>query len=155
MRLPRFGRAVMVAGAVALVPAVAACGSDNSSSSVVTTVTTSATTATIASNAALCTARDNLKGSIQELTGVDVIKNGTSSLQAALTKVEDNLQAVKDAAGPDLQPQVTAVQNAVNELSTAVANVSSVGVAGVVTAARGVGSAGTTLLTSLDKLRCG
>jgi capsule polysaccharide export protein KpsE/RkpR len=86
---------------------------------------------------------------------VDVVKNGTSGLQDALTKVKTDLQSVKSAAGSDLQPQVTSLQTAVDQLSTALSNPSSVGVAGVVTAAKDVATAGTALLTSLDNLKCG
>jgi hypothetical protein len=158
-RPPAAALAAAVAGALVLASSLGACGSDNSSSSVVTTVTTSAATTSASgpsgtASAALCKARDDLRSSVQELASVDVVKNGTSSLQAALTKVKNNLQAVKDAAGSDLQPQVNALQSAVDQLSTAVANVSSVGVAGVLTAARDVGTAGATLLSSLDKLHC-
>jgi hypothetical protein len=160
MRLRSSGRALL--GAAALVAVLTACGSDNSSSSVVTTATTVATTATTTSsgtttasgNAALCSARDSLKTSIQDLASVDVVKSGTSGLQTALTKVKDNLQAVKSAASADLQPQVTATQTAVDQLSTALSNASSVGVAGVATAARDVASAGSTLITSLNNVKC-
>jgi hypothetical protein len=152
MTLRTLGRATVAA--TALITAAGACGGDNSSSVVTTPVTTSATSTTASGGAALCAARDSLKSSIDELRSVDVIKNGTSALQAALTKVKDNLQAVKAAAGADLQPQVTALQNAVTELGTAIANVGSVGVAGVGTAARDVATTGSTLLTSLNNLRC-
>jgi hypothetical protein len=152
MKLRTVGRTAM--SATALVFVLGACGGDNSSSSVVTTVTTSATSTTASGNAALCAARDSLKSSIDDVRSVDVIKNGTSALQAALTKVKDNLQAVKAAAGADLQPQVTALQDAVTELGTAITNVASVGVAGVVTATRDVATAGSTLLTSLNNLKC-
>jgi hypothetical protein len=155
MRLRSSGRAVTVAAALVVV--LAACGSDNSaSSSVVTTATTVPTTATTtaAGNAALCSARASLKSSIQDLAKVDVVKSGTSGLQDALTKVKENLQAVKSSANADLQPQVTAVQNAVDQLSTALSNASSVGVAGVATAAKNVATAGSTLITSLDNLKC-
>jgi hypothetical protein len=68
--------------------------------------------------------------------------------------VKDNLQAVKNAAGADLQPQVTAVQNAVDQLSTALSNASSVGVAGVTTAAKDVATTGSTLITNLNNVKC-
>ena len=84
-----------------------------------------------------------------------LVKNGTSGLQDALTKIKNDLQSVKSAAGSDLQPQVNALQTAVDQLSTALSNASSVGVAGVATAAKDVATAGSTLLTSLDKLKCG
>jgi hypothetical protein len=162
LRLPGAASAAVLGLALVLT----ACGSDNSSSSVVTTtVTTTATSSasTAAStsapsgasgSAALCSARDSLKTSIQDLASVDVVKNGTSGLQDAVTKVKNNLQAVRSAAGADLQPQVTAAQSSLDQLSTALSNASSVGVAGVVTAAKNAATAGTTLLSSLDNLKC-
>jgi len=96
-----------------------------------------------------------LKTDVQGLASVDLVKNGTSGLQDALTKIKNDLQAVKSSAGSDLQPQVNALQTAVDQLSTALSNASSVGVAGVATAAKNVATAGSTLLTSLDQLKCG
>ena len=166
-----------ILAAIGLTAVLAACGSDNSSSSsVVTTSATTATSTTVTSgtttsttsssgtstsgpsgataSAALCSARDSLKTSIQNLGNADVVKNGTSGLQDALTNVKNNLQAVKSAAGSDLQPQVNALQTSLDQLSTAISNASSVGVAGVVTAVKNVATAGTDLVTSLDKLKC-
>ena len=161
-------RGAATLAAISLAVVLAACGSDNSSSSSVVTTTataraTSTSSTTSGTNApsgpsgspALCSARDTLKTDIQGLASVDLVKNGTSGLQDALTKIKNDLQAVKSAAGSDLQPQVNSLQTAVDQLSTALSNASSVGVAGVVTAAKNVATAGSALLTSLDQLKCG
>jgi len=160
-------RGAATLAAISLAVVLAACGSDNSSSSSVVTTTATAratsTSTTSGTNApsgpsgspALCSARDTLKTDIQGLASVDLVKNGTSGLQDALTKIKNDLQAVKSAAGSDLQPQVNSLQTAVDQLSTALSNASSVGVAGVVTAAKNVATAGSALLTSLDQLKCG
>ncbi len=144
---------------------LAACGGDNSSSSVATSVTTatttSATTATttaaasssvpVTASQALCTARADLRTSVQDLQNIDLVKNGTSGVKDALTKVKDNLAAVRSAAGNDLQPQITAFDDALKTLQTAVDGSN---VAGIATGVKDVVQTGTTLLTDLGKLSC-
>jgi hypothetical protein len=146
----------------------AACGSDNSSSPTVATtaraVTTSATTtATSASRSSgpsgsaspeLCAERDALKQSIQNLTNVNVVRDGTSGLQAALTDVRNQLQSLRTSARGELQPQVQDFDEALSNLDTAIRNVTANGLDPVVTAARDAAEAGSTLLTALDNLDC-
>jgi hypothetical protein len=135
-----------------------ACGSSSPSSSPptnATSTTASSTTASIVSNAQLCSARAALESSIQDLTNVDVVKNGTSALDAALTKVRDNLQAVKSAAHGQLSPQVDALQNAIDQLGKSISNLTSGGtISEVATAARNVGQAGSNLTDALSNLKC-
>ena len=90
----------------------------------------------------MCAARDDLQTSITDLKDVNIVAGGTSSLQAAITKVKDNLTTLKSAAGDELQPEVTAAQDALTELQSALKDVSSGGVAAVVTAAAKVASTG-------------
>ena len=154
-------RACAVVTIVGLSLAIAACGSDNSSSSSTTvavsvvTTTTSATsgasTSVGASNAALCSARNALTTSLQDLASADVIKNGASSLQAPIDSIKKNLADVKAAAGADLQPDVKAFEDSLTQLQTAVSNG---GVAGIATAATAVAKSGATLLASLQTLKC-
>ena len=144
---------------LATVLALAACGSDNSSSSSVSVATTAATssaattasTAAGQSNAQLCQARDALTTSVQDLSNVDVVKNGTTGVKDALTKVMDNLTAVKAAATDQLQPQVKAFQDSLTALQTAVNNP---GAAAIVSALKDVGTTGATLLQALGNLKC-
>jgi hypothetical protein len=150
-----------LAAVLGVVGLLGACGSSSSSSSRPTTptsatsTTASSTTANIASNAQLCSAREALKTSIQDLTNVDVVKNGTSAVDAALTKVRDNLQAVKSSAHGQLSPQVDALQNAVDQLGKSISNLSSGGsISGVVTAAKNVGQAGSNLSDALSNMKC-
>jgi ABC-type molybdate transport system substrate-binding protein len=144
----------VIASGVLFALAVAACGSDNSSTSATTTPTTAATTTTVAGNAALCTARDALKDSLQKLTSVDVVKNGTSSLQAALTTVTTNLQSVKAAASQQLQPQVSAFETSLQQLQTALGTTGSAGLTAIATAAADAARTGSALLLSLQNLNC-
>jgi hypothetical protein len=143
--------------------ALAACGSDNSSSSSVSAATTSATTtatttATTAStttsgqaSAQLCQSRDALTTSVQDLANVDVVKNGTAGVKDALTKVKDNLTAVKAAATDQLKPQVTAFDDALTKLQTAI---DGPGGGAIVTALKDVSTTGTALLSALGNLKC-
>jgi hypothetical protein len=153
-------RACAVVTVVGLSLAIAACGSDNSSSSSTTVAVSAVTTASAtsgastsagASNAALCSARDALTTSLQDLASVDVIKNGTSSLQAPIDSIKKNLADVKSAAGAELQPDVKAFEDSLTQLQTAVSNG---GAAGIATAATAVAKSGATLLASLQTLRC-
>lgn len=142
---------------VAAVLGLAACGGDNSSSTVATAATTTSTATTVASaapstaSAALCSAREDLKASVQDLQNIDLAKGGTSGVQAALTKVKDDLGAVRAAASSDLQPQITAFDDALKGLETAVSDPSAAAIAAGV---KDVVQTGTTLLTGLAKLDC-
>jgi hypothetical protein len=168
-------RCLTVASLIGLAFAVGACGDDDSSSSSAATTGAASTTAaatsrttsrastTTPANGAttsaaasdeLCSARDSLGSSVQDLTSVDVVKNGTSSLQAAVSKVKDNLQTVKAEAGDELRPQVEAMETSLTQLQDAVSNVSSGGIRAVSTALSDVGQTGSALLTSLQSLKC-
>jgi hypothetical protein len=136
-----------------------ACGSSSkssssSSASTTTVASTSSgpTTSSTGGNAALCSAREQLKTSIQDLTNIDILKNGTSGIQAALTKVKTNLEAVKSAASAQMQPQVKAFEDSLQSLQTAVTNGS--GVTAIVSAAQDAATTGSALLTALDQVKC-
>ena len=157
---PRRGLAAAVL--LGLLVSVAACGSSSSSSSTseaspstaATTAATSGNSSPGTASAEVCAARDELQTSITDLKDMNIVANGTSSLQAAITKVKDNLATLKSAAGDELQPQVTAAQDALTDLQSALKDVSSGGMAAVVTAAAKVASTGGTLLAALQDLKC-
>ena len=67
----------------------------------------------------------------------------------------DDLQVVKDAASSQLQPQLTAFQNSVDTLKTAISSVRTDGVSAVITAASNAVKAGSTLVTDLSDVKCG
>jgi hypothetical protein len=115
------------------------CGDDDdSASSAATTPATpfatvgpasTATTAPVAESSAtgsstapsgdVCADRDALRTSVDALTNLDVVAEGTNGVTAAVSDVKDDLAALRSSAGADLQPQVQAVQDAVDELETA------------------------------------
>jgi hypothetical protein len=128
---------------------LAACGGSSKSADKTTT-----TTASAGGSAALCAARDSLSTDVKALTSVDAIKGGTDSIQAALTKVKDDVAALKTAAGDQLKPQVPALEDSLTKLTTAVGNLGSGGAAAFVTAAQEVGTAAQALFTSLQNTSC-
>jgi hypothetical protein len=113
----------------------------------------------------MCAAVDDLQSSIQALTSVDFIKrtatdtglslaSGKSELQTAVSKANDDLQVVKAAASSQLQPQVKAFQDSLDELGSAISNVRTVGVARVITADSNAIEAGSKLTTALSDVKC-
>ena len=99
-----------------------ACGDDDDTASTTTTTTTTTTTLpgplSSASDAS-CAARDELQAAIADLADVDVVRNGTSSVTEALTRITDALADVRSTAGDDVQPQIEAFQQSLDELQTA------------------------------------
>ena len=144
---------VLVAASLAV--GVVACGDDDNTAATTTSTSTTSTLPGPVSSAseASCAARDQLQAAISNLSNVDVVKNGTSSITDALTDIKDALAQVKSTAGDDVKPQIDAFQQSLDQLQTALAGGTSQ-VAAIVTALRDVASTGATLLTSLKNLRC-
>jgi phage-related protein len=72
-----------------------------------------------------CSSVTNLENSIKALPTTDVIKNGTSAVQSALSKVENNAKAVVDAAKSDFPNETNAVKSSVDSLSNSVSQLGS------------------------------
>jgi hypothetical protein len=168
--LVRVAVACVVLGAL-----MVSCGDDDDSASTAATTpatpfatagpTNTATTEPAAESSAagsstapsgdVCADRDALRTSVDALTDLDVVAEGTNGVTAAVSAVKDDLAALRSSAGADLQPQVQAVQDAVDELETAVADLDSGGAAAAVTAVAGVATSARTLLDSLEDSACG
>lgn len=145
-------RVAIVAGWLTL--AGAACGDDDDDTAATTTTTT--TTTTIAgplgsASDASCAARDELRDAISALTDIDVVRNGTSAITDALGDVTAALGDVRATAGADLQPQIDAFQQSIDELATAIGGGTSQ-IPAVVSALRDVGRTGGTLMSSLGNM---
>jgi hypothetical protein len=143
----------MLAASLAL--GALACGDDDDT---VATTTTTSTTTTLpgpvgSASEASCAARDELQAAISDLSSVDVVRNGTSSITDALTRIKDALAQVRSTAGDDVKPQIDAFQQSLDQLQTALGGGTSQAAA-IVSALRDVASTGATLLTSLRNLRC-
>ena len=121
----------VVAG-VAIAVLVASCGSEDGSSS---------TAATSVPAGDVCEDREALRSSVDDLEGIDLRAEGAEGVTDAVTAVKDDLAALRDSAGDELRPEVQAVQDAVDELETAVGNLGSGGAADAVTAASDLVSA--------------
>ena len=103
----------------------------------------------------VCADREALRTSVDALTNLDVVAEGTNGVTAAASDVKDDLAALRSSAGAELQPQVQAVQDAVDEVETAVANLDSGGAAAAVTAVADLATSARTLLDSLEDGACG
>jgi len=125
---------------------VAACGSDDESS---TTTTTAAPVDDV------CADSEALSASLADLQDVDVTADGTNGLEDALGAVQDDLEALGESAGNELQPQVDDVRGSLQELETAITNFGSEGPTQVLDAIAAVASSSSTLITSLDDGACG
>jgi hypothetical protein len=150
---------------------VGACGGDDDSSTtatagVATTIAASATTApaatgtTVAGSSAapstdVCADRDELASSVDALQDVDLVAEGTNGVEAAIADVKDDLEAVRASAGAELQPQVEAVQDAIDELEATVDSLDSDGAGEALTAVSNLAGAAGTLLASLEDGACG
>jgi hypothetical protein len=163
----RRSRSAGLTGFVLVCTLLVACGDDSTSSSSSTattgasaqataTGTTSPTggTASPTGSEQLCADYDALKSSIEDLKNVDIVKSGTSGLQAAVDKVETSLQSLRASAAGEAKNQIQAVEDSLKELETAISNVSSGGEAAVVTAATKVVSSGNALVQSLQDIDC-
>ena len=85
---------------------------------------------------------------------MDIVKSGASGLQTAVDQVKTDLQALRTSAAGEADDQIKAVEDSLNDLETAISNVSSGGEAAVVTAAATVVSSGSALVQSLQDIDC-
>jgi len=94
-------------------------------SSASTTEKTSISTSYPAGKEQICQARDQLKASITALTDQGLLAAGTTAIKASVDQVQTDLGAVKTAAKQDYNAQVTDLQDALQQLQTAVGNLGS------------------------------
>ena len=144
---------------------VAACGSDDSSStSDSTSATSPAATSTAdstsdetsaAPSGDVCADREALRDSVAALADVDLVAEGTNGATSAISAVKDDLAALRTSAGSELEPEVQAVQDAVDDLETAVGNLDSGGASQAVTAVSDLVTSAGTLFDSLEDGACG
>jgi len=161
-------------GAVLAVLAVAVtgCGSNaapSSSSAATSSASSASSSASSASETSgsasypagkeqICQARDQLRASITALTDQSLLAAGTTAIKASVDQVQTDLDAVKVAGKQDYQAQVTNLQEALQQLQTAVGNLgngdTAENVRAVGKAVTLTGAAGEDLLTQL-KTACG
>jgi hypothetical protein len=83
-----------------------------------------------------------------------IASTGKAGVQTALDKVKADLTSIKLSAKADVAPQVTATENTLNALQTAVTNFDSGGIGGVVSAATAFATSAATLISTLSSLKC-
>ena len=90
------------------------------SSSASSTTKTSISTSYPAGKEQICQARDQLKTSITTLTDQKLLTAGTTAIKASVDQVQTDFDAVKVAGKQDYQAQVSDMQDALQQLQTAV-----------------------------------
>ena len=146
--------------------AVASCGDDDDdsatgstapvdapASSTVVSITTSATPATSGTSRAAgdaCAAKDALGESITDLQDMD-LSGGAAGIQDALGDVKDDLAELRSSVSDELQPDVQAVEQAVQDLETALGDIGSGGLGEAVSAVSELASAGGSLIHTLEE----
>jgi hypothetical protein len=113
---------------VALIAAGCSSGSSSSSSSSTTP------------KQKVCADKDALQSSAKHLVDPSVLSGGKSSINSALDDVNHDLDSLKTSAKASLQPQVDAVQSAVDQLKTAVQGFGSGSLASNISKATDAGS---------------
>ena len=96
-----------------------------------------------------------MRDSVDALADVDLVAEGTNGAKSAISAVKDDLAALRSSAGSELEPEVQAVQDAVDDLETAVGNLDSGGATQAVTAVSDLVTSAGTLLDSLEDGACG
>ena len=119
---------------------IAACGGDDDDSA--------------SSSPSLCDDSQALQSSVQDLKDVNVVENGTSSLQSAVTKVKDDADTLVTAAKDEFKPEVDDLTSALSTLATSIGNIVSDGVQPVKDAISGVEDAATALTDKVDAEKC-
>jgi hypothetical protein len=99
----RTAAAAVVAGLGSLAVVLSACSSDGTS-------TAASSTAAASTAPAVCASADALRSSLSSLTDVQVVQEGTDSLQAAWTQVQDDWTRFADDARSDWSDDVDGVQ---------------------------------------------
>jgi cytoskeletal protein RodZ len=106
-------------------PSSSASKSSSSASSAKSTTETSSSTSYPAGKEQICQARDQLRTSITTLTDQGLLTAGTTAIKASVDQVQTDFDAVKTAAKQDYHSQVTDMQDALQQLQTAVGNLGS------------------------------
>jgi hypothetical protein len=90
-----------LAGALAIVLALSACGDDDDQAA---NSTTTAEPTTTSNGDELCAAIDDAEQAIGALADIDVLAEGTDAVEARLTTIREDLAEIKELA-PDTAPE--------------------------------------------------
>jgi hypothetical protein len=107
-----------LAGALAILLALSACGDDDDGDQAANSTTTAE--ATTSTREALCAAIDEVEQDIRALGDIDVLAEGTDAVEASLTTIRDDLAGIRELA-PDTAPEeAEAFDNALASLDDAI-----------------------------------
>jgi hypothetical protein len=110
-----------LAGVLAILLALSACGDDDGDQAA--SSTTTAESATTSPDDALCRTIDEVEQDIRALGDIDVLAEGTDAVEARLTSIREDLTEIKELA-PDTAPdEAEAFDNALASLDDAIAAV--------------------------------
>jgi hypothetical protein len=140
----------------------AACGSSNTSPGAAPSSATPAATTSPAASApaasptsALCQDVAALRASVDKLKHVTIGKGTADELKADVADVKTKLSAVKAEAHGQAQAQISAMEDSIAKLQSAIktlsSNFSASAVSGTVSALRGVAASASSLLGALSK----
>ena len=145
--------AVAVAGCASNTPSSSSSSSSIASSSASSTPKSSISTSYPPGKEQICQARDQLRTSISTLTDQSLLAAGTTGIKSAVDKVQSDFEAVKVAGKQDYQAQVSDMQDALQQLQTAVGDLgngeSAENLRAVGTAVTATGAAAEDLFTQL------
>jgi hypothetical protein len=109
-----------LAGALAILLAVSACGDDDDGDQAANSTTTAEATTT-STGEALCAAIDDVEQDIRALGDIDVLAEGTDAVEASLTTIREDLAEITELA-PDTAPEeAEAFDSALASLDDAIA----------------------------------
>jgi hypothetical protein len=118
----RFKAGLAVAAVALLGSAFVGCSADSTSSSSSSSSLPSTSTSTTTTADAVCSDKTTLQASVKTLTDPNTLKGGRSSITSAADQVKTNLDALGKSVQADLQPKVSAVRSAVQEVETSAGN---------------------------------
>jgi hypothetical protein len=138
-----------LAGALAALLAVGACGDDDDGDQAASSTTAEATTTS--TGEALCAAIDDVERDVGALGDIDVLAEGTDAVEASLTTIREDLAELRELA-PDTAPdEAEALDASLTSLEDAITAVGDESL--TVESARDVVTAGaSTLEAGLDYL---
>jgi hypothetical protein len=138
-----------LAGALAALLAVGACGDDDDGDQAASSTTAEATTTS--TGEALCAAIDDVERDVGALGDIDVLAEGTDAVEASLTTIREDLAELRELA-PDTAPdEAEALDGSLTSLEDAITAVGDESL--TVESARDVVTAGaSTLEAGLDYL---
>jgi hypothetical protein len=112
-------RQLAVAGALATLLALSACGDDDDGDQAANSTTTAEATTTSTSDE-LCAAVDDAEQDIGALADIDVLAEGTDAVEASLTTIREDLAELRDLAPETAPDEADAFDNALASLGDAI-----------------------------------